>query len=66
MKFFFCFRQVVPRPPGSWIARGPWETYDEAKQEREKAKAWDAEVGNVFSASSKAEADERCASGRTG
>jgi hypothetical protein len=66
VKWFFCFRQVIPRPPGQWIACGPYKNYDEAVKAREKSKAWDAEVDNVFAASSKEEAERRCKSGVTG
>lgn len=60
-KFYFCFRQSYPRPPGAWIAQGPYETYDQAIDARQRAKAWDADVGTPFSAKSSAEAQERCA-----
>jgi hypothetical protein len=66
VKWFFCFRQVRPPPPSQWIACGPYDNYDEAAKAREKSKAWDAEVGNAFAASSKEEAETRCKSGMTG
>jgi hypothetical protein len=66
VKWFFCFRQVIPRPSGQWIACGPYESDDEAAKAREKSKTRDAEVGNVFAASSKEEAERRCKSGMTG
>jgi hypothetical protein len=58
-QYYFKFRQIIPRPPGSWVVCGPYNTYDEAKRARETAKAWDAEVSIPFSASSKEEAEKR-------
>ena len=59
-KFYFCFRQSFPQPPGAWVLQGPYDTYDQAKDARQRAKAWDADVGIPFSASCKTEAQEKC------
>ena len=61
MKWFFCFRQTSPKPPGQWVVEGPYDTYERAKAEREAAKAWDADVTAPFAASTKAEAQGKCA-----
>lgn len=65
VEWYFCFRQTRPSPPGSWIAEGPYNTYEEAKAAREAAKAWDAEVSTPFRAYTKEEAQEKCDTGRT-
>jgi len=58
-KYWFGFRQVIPKPPGKWILCGPY-SYEEAIKEREKEnKAWDAEVTEVFFANDEKEAQER-------
>ncbi len=59
-RHYFCFRQTHPRPAGRWVCKGPYKSYDEAIFEREKAKAWDAEVGTPFVASDNMEAQARC------
>ena len=56
---WFGFRQTHPRPPGQVIACGPYRSWEEAKREREKAKASDAEVSVPFVAASKEEATAR-------
>jgi len=58
-KYWFGFRQTSPSPPGHAIACGPYSTYDEAKIERQKAKAWDCEVSVPFTALTKEEAYEK-------
>jgi hypothetical protein len=58
-KWWFGFRQTSPKPPGQAIACGPFGSYDEAKGERERSKAWDCEVSIPYSATSKEEADEK-------
>ncbi|MHC2627252.1 hypothetical protein ACVIW2_009339 [Bradyrhizobium huanghuaihaiense] len=60
MKYFFCFRQIIPAPPGGWVVAGPFDTYEQAKAEREKAKAWDAHVTTPFVAKDKVEAQSKC------
>jgi hypothetical protein len=60
MKWFFAFRQISPRPPGVWVAQGPYDSYEQAKAAREAAKAWDAEVSAPFKAHTKAEAQGKC------
>jgi hypothetical protein len=57
-KYWFGFKQTIPKPPGQAIPCGPYETYEIAKIEREKAKAWDCEVSIPFLAESKDEAAE--------
>lgn len=59
IQYFFKFRQTKPSPPGQWITCGPFDTYEQGKAERDKSKAWDAEVGNVFSAASIEEAKKK-------
>ena len=56
-KFWFGFRQTSPKPPGQAIVCGPYSSYEEAKNEREKSKTWDCEVSIPFSADSKEEAE---------
>jgi len=59
VKYWFGFRQTIPRPPGQAIACGPYSTYEEAKIEREKAKAWDCEVSIPYSAETKEDAEKK-------
>ena len=54
--FWFGFKQTIPSPPGNVILCGPYNTYDEAKKERENAKQWDCEVSAPFAAKSEDEA----------
>jgi len=56
-KWWFGFRQTTPKPPGQAIACGPYESYEKAKDERERSKAWDCEVSVPYSASSQEEAE---------
>jgi hypothetical protein len=58
-KWWFGFRQTSPKPPGQAIACGPYESYEKAKAERQKSKAWDCEVSIPYSADSKDEAEEK-------
>lgn len=58
-KWWFGFRQTIPKPPGQAIACGPYESYDKAKAERKRTKASDCEVSIPFTASSKDEAEEK-------
>jgi len=58
-KWWFGFRQTIPKPPGQAIAYGPYESYDKAKTERKRSKARDCEVSIPFAASSKDEAEEK-------
>jgi hypothetical protein len=64
IKWFFAFRQTSPRPPGVWVAQGPYDSYEQAKTAREGAKAWDAEVSVPFGARTKAEAQSKCDGGQ--
>ncbi|NTE33167.1 hypothetical protein [Agrobacterium tumefaciens] len=57
--YYFACR--VTRPFGRWVVEGPYE-YDDAKRERERAKAPDMQVQNVFSAASRQEAEEKARS----
>jgi hypothetical protein len=58
LKYYFGFR--VLRPTGSWVVQGPFDTNDQAKAARERAKAWDVHVTTPFLASSKEEALPKC------
>lgn len=58
-EFWFGFRQTSPPPPGQAIACGPFSSYEQAKIERERSKAWDCEVSTPFQASTKDEADKK-------
>jgi hypothetical protein len=55
--WYFAFRQTSPTPPGQWIACGPYDSYEQASEERRRAKNWDCEVSVPFSAASKEEAE---------
>jgi len=57
-KYWFGFRQTTPRPPGQAIACGPYDSYEQAKLERERSKAWDCEVSIPFAAANQQEADD--------
>jgi hypothetical protein len=57
-KWFFSFRQNVPGPAGALIAQGPFDTYEQAMAELEKALASNAEVSTPFSATTQVEAQE--------
>ncbi|MFH1372441.1 MAG: hypothetical protein ABII79_01410 [bacterium] len=59
VKYWFGFRQTSPKPPGQAIACGPYSTQEEARIEREKAKAWDCEVSIPYMASTQKEAKEK-------
>lgn len=59
-QYYFCFRQTHPRPAGRWVCKGPYKSYDEAIMERERSKAYDAEVGTPFLAATNADAQVRC------
>ena len=58
LKYYFGFRVI--NPVGSWIVEGPFDTNEQAKSARERAKAWDARVTAPFVASSKEEALTKC------
>ncbi|WP_426435617.1 hypothetical protein [Bradyrhizobium genosp. P] len=60
MKYFFCFRQIIPAPPGRWVVVGPFDTCEQAKAERDKAKARDAHVTAPFVAKDKVESQSKC------
>lgn len=57
-KYWFGFKQTLPKPPGHAIVCGPYNSRDEAMRERENSKAWDCEVSIPFIAASKQEAEE--------
>jgi hypothetical protein len=52
--FYFGFRQTHPN--GSWVLCGTYKNFEEAKNERERSKAIDAEVTIPFFALSKEDA----------
>jgi len=54
-KWWFGFRQTQ----GRVIACGPYEQYEKANLEREKAKAPDCSVSSLFVAKTKADAEEK-------
>jgi hypothetical protein len=56
--WYFAFRQTSPKPPGQWIACGPYNSYEKASEERSQSKAWDCEVSVPYAAASKEEAEE--------
>ena len=58
-KYWFGFRTIFPKPAGSGIACGPYDTYEEAKLERSKAKEWDCEVSIPYTAETKEEASQK-------
>lgn len=64
LKYYFCFRQISGGSAGRWVVVGPFDTSDQALAERQRSKAVDAEVSMYFVASSKAEAQAKCDSGR--
>lgn len=57
--WYFGFRQIVPRPPGSAVACGPYESESIATKERDAAKAFDAAVSIPFTAGSEEEARDK-------
>ena len=57
-KYYFGFRALDP--VGSWVVQGPYDTRDQAKVARERAKAWDAHITAPFMARSKDEALTKC------
>ena len=56
-KYYFGFRQIIPRPPRKWVLCGPFDSLDQAKTERKKAKAPDCQVTTPFIASTEDEAE---------
>jgi len=59
-QWYFAFRQIVPHPPGHWVPCGPYSSYEETKMEREKSKAFDAEVSVPFVANNIEDARKKC------
>lgn len=57
MEYFFGFRVI--RPVGQPVVCGPFETMEAAKQARNNAKAYDAQVTTPFIATSENEAMQR-------
>ena len=55
-KWWFGFRQTSPPPPAQGIPVGPFETYEQALEERQRSKAWDCDVSTPFVAKTKEEA----------
>ncbi len=58
-KWWFGFRQTTPKPPGQAVACGPFDSYEIAKSERERSKAWDCEVSVPYASISKEEAEKK-------
>jgi hypothetical protein len=59
MAYWYGFRQVIPAPPGRWIASGPYPDRATALRAYEHAKlAPDGQVAPPFEADSQAEADQ--------
>jgi hypothetical protein len=54
--YWFGFRQISPKPPGVAVPCGPYNSFDEAKKERERMKAWDSAVSTPFTADTHEEA----------
>jgi hypothetical protein len=60
--WFFAFRQLHSVDgPGAWVAWGPYPSRKDAQAASEQARAGDAQVGQVFLATSRAEADKKAA-----
>jgi hypothetical protein len=57
-KYWYGFRQLIPKPPGQAIACGPFDTYASAEKDRARSEAWDCTLSHVYSAASKDEAEE--------
>ena len=59
-KYYFRFRQIIPKPPGQAIACGPYDTLKEALAARDSEKHnYDCEVSIPFTAPTKEEADKK-------
>lgn len=58
MKYYFGFRVI--NPTGSWVVQGPFDTNEQVKAARERAKASDAQVTIPIVAKSKEEALSKC------
>lgn len=59
-KYYFGFRQIIPKPPGQAVAYGPYGTFEDAIKARDFEKHnYDCEVSIPFSASTKEEADKK-------
>lgn len=60
MPYWYWYRQTNPRPPGSWVISGPYDSREAAMSDRSVDKK-DGQVGIPFLAATKAEA-ETCTS----
>jgi hypothetical protein len=58
-KYYYGFRQTIPRPAGQWVLCGPFDTYDGVKADRAKSKQWDCELSPWFAADSDEEAQAK-------
>ena len=56
--YWYWYRQTTPRPPGSWVISGPYETRELALSSREFDKC-DGDVGVPFIAMTKEEAETK-------
>ena len=54
--YWYGFKQVRPSSIGDIVICGPFNSYEEAKWDRENSKAWDCQLGVPFKASSEKEA----------
>ena len=54
--YWYGFKQVRPSPVSEVVICGPFNSYEEAKRDRENSKAWDCQLGVPFKASSKEKA----------
>lgn len=54
--YWYGFKQTRPSSTGGIVICGPFNSYEEAKRDRESSKAWDCQLGVSFKASSKKEA----------
>jgi hypothetical protein len=57
-KWYHWFRQTTPKAAGGWVLCGAFETYEDARRDRENSKAWDAELSTPFSVSSREDAEK--------
>lgn len=58
MPYWYGFRQVLPQPPGAWVASGPYDTHAQALEAfRRAGRAPDAQVLPPFEAEDRTNAD---------
>lgn len=56
--YWYWYRQTTPRPAGSWVISGPYETRERALSNREFDKR-DGDVGVPFMSATKEEAESK-------